>query len=60
MKNSVSPDLSKVIERTGKTLLVIVTVLAVLILARLLFLIISGNSLSEVFTSVFNLRLFAF
>lgn len=57
MKNSGSPDLSKVIERTGKTLLVIVTVLGALLLTRFLYMVISGSSLSQVFTSIFDLRL---
>ncbi|MDR0660234.1 MAG: hypothetical protein LBG19_05420 [Prevotellaceae bacterium] len=57
MKTSGLPDLSKVIERIGKTLLVIVTVFAVLVLARFLLMVIGGSSLSEVFTSIFDFSL---
>ena len=57
MKNSESPDLSKVIERSGKTLLVVATVFAALMLLRFLLMVMGGSSLVEVFTSIFNFRL---
>jgi hypothetical protein len=57
MKNSVLPDLSKVIERTGKTLLVIITIFAVLVLAQFLVVIISEGSQLKLFHSIFDFRL---
>ena len=55
MKNSSLLDLSRVIERTGKALLVIASVTAVLFLAKLLLELVGGSSLHKMSTSIFYL-----